>query len=83
FAVEILQGCGRGSGGSEVELAVAGQSLRFVVEETGHFQNFIPREIGRVTIPRAGRHTLTVTPKTKPGPAVMDLRQVKLTLISP
>ncbi len=93
FRVEVLQGCGKGSGGSEVVTLVersklkvqaskeasveAVQSLRFTVEDTGHFQNFVAREIGEVQLP-AGRFTLSVKPQTKPGAAVMDLRQVTL-----
>lgn len=53
------------------------QSLRFTVQDTGHFQNFVAREIGGVQLP-AGRFTLSVKPQTKPGVAVMDLRQVTL-----
>src|SRR5947199_4094909 len=36
FEVELLQGCGKGSGGAEVVITVAGQSLTMKVEETGH-----------------------------------------------
>ena len=79
FAVEVLQGCGKGSGGAEVAVAVGGQAVAFTVEDTGHFQNFVKRNIGRITIDAAGLATLTVKPKTKPGVAVMDLRQVLLT----
>lgn len=78
FDVEILQGCGKGHGGSEVELSVDDHPLRFVVEDTGHFQNFIPRTIGRVQLENAGRHRIAVRPLRKPGVAVMDLRQVRL-----
>jgi arylsulfatase A-like enzyme len=78
FAVELLQGCGKGQGGSEVELAVGGQSLQFTVEDTGHFQNFKAREIGTVKIDKAGRHTLTLKPKRKAAAAVMDVRSVTL-----
>lgn len=78
FTVEILQGCGNKSGGSEVELDIAGQKLNFTVEETGGFQNFKPREVGTVTLDKPGRIALTVTPKSKPGPAVMDLREIVL-----
>lgn len=78
YAVEVLQGCGKGSGGSEVEVAVGAQQLRFTVQDTGHFQNFVPRGIGTVELAQAGRYTLTVKPQTKPGVAVMDLRQVVL-----
>ncbi len=76
YAVEILQGF-KGKDGAEVEFSVGGQTVVTTIEPTGHFQNFVPRTIGRVKLP-AGQHTLTVKPKTKPGGAVMDLRQVVL-----
>ena len=78
FEVEILQGCGKDSGGSEVAFSVGTQTLTTVVEDTGHFQNFIPRTIGEYTFKKPGRYTLSVRPKTKPGVAVMDLRSVTL-----
>jgi hypothetical protein len=79
YAVEILQGCGKGSGGSRVEFAAAGQVLPVTVQDTGSFQNFVARRIGELRIDQAGRHTLTVKPTHKPGVAVMDLRAVTLT----
>jgi arylsulfatase A-like enzyme len=78
FDVEMLVGCGNGSGGSEVEVAVGEQKLHFTVQETGGFQNFVPRIIGEVTLEKAGRYSLSVRPLKKPGLAVMDLRQVRL-----
>ena len=78
FAVEVLQGCGKGSGGSEVEVSVDEAKLTFTVKDTGGFQAFEAREIGTITIDKPGRHTLTVKPLKKPGAAVMDLRQVVL-----
>jgi arylsulfatase A len=85
FTVEVLQGCGKGSGGAEVELAVwtptgdpTGASVTFTVKDTGGFQNFEARDVGTLKIEKAGRHSLLVIPKTKPGVAVMDLRQVVL-----
>ena len=77
FEVEVTQGCGRGSAGSLVELRVADQVLPWTVEETGHFQNFVVRRPGRVTLP-AGLHTLAVRPVKKVGGAVMDLRRIRL-----
>jgi hypothetical protein len=76
--MEITYGCGNGSGGSEVEFAVGAQKLMFKVEQTGGFQAFVKRDIGEMTFDKPGRYTLTVKPKTKPGPAVMDLPQVVL-----
>ena len=78
FTVEVLQGCGKGQGGSEVEVTVGGQVLKFTAEDTGHFQNFKARDIGTVKIDQAGRHTLAIKPKTKAASAIMDVRQVTL-----
>lgn len=78
FHVEVLQGCGKGHGGSVVEVRLAGQTLSFTVEDTGGFQNFKPRVIGTVKLDRIGRHTLEIRPRNKTGVAVMDVRQVVL-----
>ena len=79
FSVSVLQGAGKGSGGAEVELAVGESKTKFTVKDTGGFQQFETLEVGELKIEKPGRHTLTVTPKSKPGVAVMDLRLVKLT----
>jgi arylsulfatase A-like enzyme len=78
FVVEMLQGCGTGSGGAQVAVNIAGQTLVMTVEETGHFQRFVSLNIGTVRLAEAGRYTLTVRARTKPGPAVMDLRRMVL-----
>ena len=78
YAIHIWQGCGKGSGGSEVEISCAGQKSKFTVEDTGHFQNFKEREVGKVTFDKAGPQALEVRALKKPGAAVMDLRQVIL-----
>jgi len=78
FDVELLQGCGNGSGGSQVDVEIADQKLTLTVQETGGFQEFVPRTIGSAKIDKPGRYTLRVKPRTKPGPAVMDLRAVRL-----
>jgi arylsulfatase A-like enzyme len=78
FAVEVLQGCGTGQGGSEVSVVVGDQKLAFTVEDTGGFQAFKPRVIGTVTIDKAGKHALEIRPTKKAKAAVMDVRQVVL-----
>ncbi len=75
YEVEVQQGCV--GGGSEVAVEVAGQTLQFTVEDTGHFQRFIQRTIGVVDL-AAGKQTLAVKPQSKKGAAVMDLRRVVL-----
>lgn len=77
YTLEILQGCGRGSGGSTVEFAIADQRLVTTVIETGGFQNFTNRFLGTLDLP-IGTHSFTVKPIRKPGLAVMDLREVRL-----
>lgn len=76
FEVEILQGCGKGSGGSEVEFSIGEQILKTVVQDTGGFQTFLSRNIGKFKFDHAGRYNLFVKPVSKPGLAVMDLRSV-------
>jgi arylsulfatase A-like enzyme len=83
FSVEVLQGCGKGQGGSDVELSVGDKTLAFTVEDTGHFQNFKAREIGTLALDRVGRYTLTVKAKKKAVAAVMDLRAVTLKPAAP
>ena len=77
YRVTVLQGCGKGQGGSVVALDTKQGSCAFTVEETGHFQRFVPREVGKLTLV-AGENTLTVRPVSKAKAAVMDLRRVIL-----
>jgi arylsulfatase A len=77
YELIAMQGCGKGSGGSEVEFSIGDQKQSMVVKDTGGFQNFVERSVGTYTL-TAGSHTLSVKPVTKPGQAVMDLRQVIL-----
>ena len=78
YAVILQQGCGKGQGGSEVNLEGADQTLRFVVEDTGHFQNFKYREVGHVRFAEPGTYTLAIKPQKKAKAAIMDVRSVRL-----
>ena len=78
FKVLVRQGCGKGQGGSEVAVELGGQKLAFVVEDTGGFQTWKDREIGTVTIEKAGEVSLAVRPVKKAKGAVMDLQQIML-----
>ena len=82
FEVEILQGCG-GHAGSEVELGFSEGPVPFVVEETGHFQNFVWRKIGKITLKELGVQTVSLKCKKLAKGAVMDMRQVRLVPVSP
>ena len=77
YRVTVLQGCGKGSGGSRVALECGAGRVEFTVEETGHFQRFVAREVGSLEL-ASGEATLTVRPLAKKGAAVMDLRRVIL-----
>jgi arylsulfatase A len=78
FTVSALIGCGKGSGGSTVEFRMDDRVLELSVPETGGFQSFVPQNLGRLSLKRPGRYRLEVRARTKPGAAVMDLREVKL-----
>ncbi|MDR3632941.1 MAG: sulfatase-like hydrolase/transferase [Isosphaeraceae bacterium] len=78
FTVEAIVGCGKGSGGSVVEFRFGDQVLKLNVPETGGFQAFRLQDLGRVSLSRAGRFRLEVRAISKPGPAVMDLQEVRL-----
>jgi hypothetical protein len=77
YRVVVLQGCGAGNGGSVVVISAGGQSLEFTVEDTGHFQRFVPRDVGMLRL-AAGDNTVVVRPVVKKAAAVMDLRRIQL-----
>lgn len=83
FEMELTQGCGKGQDGSDVAVELAGKRVEFVVAETGHFQIFLPRRLGRFEIPAAGTYSLAVRPQRKQAGAIMDCRQVKLVPVTP
>ena len=89
FTVEVLQGCGTGQGGSEMLVEVdwgrspPGPALGFTVEDTGGFQAFRPREIGRVRLEEPGRHQLRVALKKIAKGAAGDIRQIRLVPVAP
>ena len=83
FALEVLQGCAPGQGGSVMDVwvdrgAVDEQLVTFTVEETGGFQDFRPRSIGTVRLTRVGSHRLRVQPRSIARAAACDIRQLKL-----
>ena len=78
FEVHVLQGCGAGHGGSRVKFEVAQQRLSYEVVDTGHFQNFRWRYVGRLQPLDSGSHRLTVRCEQLANAAVMDIRQIRL-----
>jgi hypothetical protein len=78
FKVLLLQGCGKGQGGSAIKIVAGGQTLETTVEDTGHFQNFVERPAGTLKIDKAGTFTLEIRAAKKAKGAVMDVRQIRL-----
>ncbi|HUG67395.1 MAG TPA: alkaline phosphatase D family protein [Pirellulaceae bacterium] len=91
YTLHILQGCGTGQGGSEVGIhlrqvtktegvpvSLPAPALRFIVQDTGHFQNFVSRELGQVVLKSPGHYTLELRPERLAKNAVMDVRAVRL-----
>ena len=54
---------------------VGATSVRFLVEETGHFQILLPRDLGRVSFAKAGEYSLWIKPQRKAAGAIMDVRR--------
>ena len=88
FSVAILQGCGQGQGGSRMKMSIgpavgdstnqATSLLPFVVEETGHFQNFQWRHIGLWEPTTEGIYRLEIAVEQMAKGAAMDVRAVHL-----
>ncbi len=78
YEIDILQGCGKGHGGSKVSLKTESDTLDFEVQETGHFQNFIWRTVGTIELKATERGVVSLIPVHKAAGAVMDVRAVRL-----
>jgi hypothetical protein len=78
YEVEIFQGCGKGHGGSDIEVQIGDQNVAMTVKDTGHFQNFLWRSPGRIQIPAGQNVTLKLVAVSKAGVAVMDCREIRL-----
>ncbi|MBN2138200.1 MAG: alpha-L-fucosidase [Sedimentisphaerales bacterium] len=78
YDVEITYACAQGSGGSDFAVLVGGSELSGKVRETGDWAEFVTEKVGTAKIAEAGKCTLTVRPKSKPGMAVMNLKSIRL-----
>lgn len=82
YDIEVLQGCGAGQGGSEMVVTLdphidTAQTARFIVEDTGGFQEFRSRTVGRFTL-ASGDHVLRIKPERIAKQAACDIRQIRL-----
>ncbi len=80
YELTIHQGCGKGHGGSLVAIKSNEQTIEFTVEDTGHFQNFKPRMIGKFKFDAPGAYNVDIRPIRKAKVAIMDVRLMELTL---
>lgn len=83
YAVAVLQGCGKGQGGSDAVLTVTradevAATLAFSPVETGHFQNFRWVQLGFVTVESPGDYEVRVAPQRIQKAALCDIRAVSL-----
>ena len=84
FNVAVLQGCGKGQGGSQAVMKFISSvkditpTIEFEVVETGHFQNFRWVHLGEVELRHAGEVEINVAPKQIKKAALMDIRAVHL-----
>ncbi|MEZ6128257.1 MAG: hypothetical protein R3C59_06225 [Planctomycetaceae bacterium] len=78
YDVEIFQGCGKGHGGSDIEVRVGDQKVGLQVQDTGHFQNFLWRSMGQIQLPAGDDIVLKLVAVKKAGGAVMDCREIRL-----
>lgn len=78
YEIDILQGCGKGHGDSIVVIETQMQKLELSVQDTGHFQNFLWRTVGTVTLKKSDGESITIKCTKKVGGAVMDVRSLRL-----
>jgi hypothetical protein len=84
FNVAVLQGCGKGQGGSTATMSFISPvkditpKLDFEVVETGHFQNFQWVRLGEIELRHAGEVEVNVVPKQIKKAALMDIRAIHL-----
>ena len=84
FNVAVLQGCGKGQGGSQAIMSFIAPvkdttpTIEFDVVETGHFQNFLWVHLGEVELRHRGAVEINVAPKQIKKAALMDIRAIHL-----
>ncbi|MEM6256905.1 MAG: hypothetical protein AAGI37_01165 [Planctomycetota bacterium] len=84
FNVAVLQGCGKGQGGSEAQMSFvtadkkSSPTIEFEVVETGHWQNFQWIRLGEVELQQPGEAQIVVSPKKIKKGALMDIRAIHL-----
>ncbi len=83
YSVAVLQGCGKGQGGSDATISLldgdgAVATLPFKTIDTGHFQNFRWNHLGLIDVPKAGSFQLKIQPNRIAKGALFDARAIHL-----
>lgn len=77
YDVHMRYGCGKGQGGSEIEIEINEHTIPYVVEVTGGFQAWKDVRLGEVK-GLDGITNVRVKAKEKAKAAVMDIQEIKL-----
>lgn len=78
YKVSVFHGCGGGNHGSDVEIKLGNQALKFTTLDTGGFQNWKEVPVGEIEIKAAGTHRLMIDPLNKVKSAVLDVQKIVL-----
>lgn len=83
YSVAVLQGCGKGQGGSDAAISLRREDhvhakLDFQTIDTGHFQNFRWNPLGVVVIDQAGVFELRLDAERIANKALFDVRAIHL-----
>lgn len=79
YKVTVSYGCGGGNHGSEVELKLNGQTLKWTTQDTGGFQKWQDVTLGEIEVSKNGPQRLVIDPVNKVKSAVLDVQKVVLT----
>jgi hypothetical protein len=83
FKVEIIQACPGDTAGTEYALKIGEPTLHGTVAASDGWQVYRTVPLGQVEIPQSGTITVRLTPSKPKGLAVMNLRAVVLTPVTP
>ena len=78
FDVEMTYATAEGCGGSEFAVAAGDATVDGKTRTTGSWTEFVTEKVGTLAIAKAGKTTVSVKPKTKPGLGVMNLKAIVL-----
>ena len=82
YSAKISLGCGKGQGGSEIEVSLDGQTRTFLVPDTGDYHTHTWVDLGEFRLARAADYALSVKPLKKKAGAIMDIESVVLTPVA-